>query len=150
MLCVVLEWLGNNQGTRKVVWKLDTIKKCLSLRENQVLVRMIDLSRIHSQEFIEFIFSSDKFNLLIRVPEHYDLVILCNYNNNNKKKKKKRNILKVHAIIIPFPSPLRRLVLLTRSVQTSFLHWAIEPLLTLTTHERHFSFSTPFPYDPAL
>jgi len=44
-----------------------------------------------------------------------------------------------------FPSPLRRSVLLTRSVRTSFLHWAIESLFTLTTNERHFSFFNAFP-----
>jgi len=57
---------------------------------------------------------------------------------------KKRNILKLHPIIISFPSPLRRSVLLTRLVRTSFLHLVIESLLTLTTHERHFSFFNAF------
>jgi len=40
---------------------------------------------------------------------------------------------------------LRRSVLLTRSVRNSFLHWAIESLLTLTTHERHSAFVNAFP-----
>jgi len=64
------------------------------------------------------------------------------HNNNNINY---NNILKLHAIIISFPSRLRRSVLLNKSVPTSFLHWAIEFLLTLTTHERHFSFFNAFP-----
>jgi len=56
---------------------------------------------------------------------------------------KKRNISKLHAIIISFPSPLRLSVLLGRCR----LHFCTGPsnLYSLTTHERHISFLNAFP-----
>ena len=71
---LVVEWVGRKQGTRKMLIMMDTARKRITLHENHALVRMIDLSKVDSNESVELIFSTDVFNLLIRIPKDHDLV----------------------------------------------------------------------------
>jgi hypothetical protein len=73
---LVVEWIGHKQGTRAVALMMDVRKKRITLHENRLLVRVIDLSNVGSDQAVHTILSADvnMKMILLRVPKDYDLV----------------------------------------------------------------------------